>query len=111
MVTPPLPPRPHSPPPPPRHAPSFPRSPTLFREVPLEHPDYPEFAKLGLKWGAVPSITSEPFSITPPPPASLPLELSYSRSTKLQSLTFTLRRVVFLRAEALPEVSVANAGV
>lgn len=29
------------------------------REVPLEHPDYPEFAKLGLKWGAVPSTTSE----------------------------------------------------
>ena len=29
------------------------------REVPLEHPHHPEFAKLGLKWGAVPSITSE----------------------------------------------------
>lgn len=29
------------------------------REVLLEHPKYPEFAKLGLKWGAVPSITSE----------------------------------------------------
>lgn len=31
----------------------------LRREVPLEHPNYPAFAKLGLKWGAVPSITSE----------------------------------------------------
>jgi len=31
----------------------------LDREVPLEHPDYPDFGKLGLKWGAVPSITSE----------------------------------------------------
>lgn len=25
----------------------------------MEHPNYPAFAKLGLKWGAVPSITSE----------------------------------------------------
>ena len=31
----------------------------LNREVHLEHPDYPAFGKLGLKWGAVPSITSE----------------------------------------------------
>eukprot|EP00904_Undaria_pinnatifida_P005299 jgi/Undpi1/189/HiC_scaffold_1.g00186.m1 len=31
---------------------------SIAREVPLVHPDYPEFGKLGLKWGAVPSITN-----------------------------------------------------
>ena len=29
------------------------------REVPMEHPNYPAFGKLGLKWAAVPAICSE----------------------------------------------------
>eukprot|EP00752_Nemacystus_decipiens_P005386 g4883.t1 len=37
--------------------------PGYAREVRLEHPNHPEFAKLGLKWGAVPSITNFTMSL------------------------------------------------
>ena len=33
----------------------------FHREVRLEHPKFPLFAKLGLRWFAVPTITSERF--------------------------------------------------